>query len=35
MHSRGSIRYNKASLLQGLVVFPGSAGVGVGADESD
>lgn len=35
MHSRGSIRCNKASLLQGLVVFPGSAGVGVGGGEPD
>lgn len=26
MHSRGSIRCNKASLLQGLVVFPGGTG---------
>lgn len=35
MHSRGSIRCNKASLLQGLVVFPGSTGGGVDADEPD
>lgn len=35
MHSRGSIRCNKASLLQGLVVFPGSTGGAVDADEPD
>lgn len=35
MHSRGGIRCNNASLLQGLVVFPGSTGGGVDADEPD
>lgn len=35
MHSRGSIRHNNAGLLQGLVVFPGSSGEGVDADQPD
>lgn len=35
MHSRGGIRCNNASLLQGLVVFPGSTGGGADADEPD
>lgn len=35
MHYRGNIRCNKASLLQGLVVFPGGTGGGVDADDPD
>lgn len=35
MHSRGSIRCNEAGLLQSSVVFPGSTGGGVDADEPD
>lgn len=35
MHSRGSIRHNNTSLLQGLVVFPGSSRGGADADQPD